>query len=193
MTLQKILETYNLNSNQSNNFLETDKNTDHSYIDYFYENAFLKYKDKNTILLEIGARTGASCFLWNQYFRNGVIYGVDITLELFLEKYKNIENIKIYEGNAYSKEIVEKLPQKFDIIIDDGSHLAEDQLLCLQIYIDKLNKNGILVIEDIQSEYTAINLLNYVNKNYQKCKVSIVDLRKVKNRHDDLLLVVENL
>jgi hypothetical protein len=96
MTLLQILKTFNLDSNESNGFSETDKNTDHSYIEHFYENAFLKYKDKNITLLEIGARTGASCFLWNQYFKNGIIYGIDITMELFLEKYKNIKNFHVY-------------------------------------------------------------------------------------------------
>ena len=73
MTLLQILKIFNLDSNESNGFLETDKNTDHSYIEHFYENAFLKYRDKNITLLEIGARTGSSCFLWNQYFKNSVI------------------------------------------------------------------------------------------------------------------------
>ena len=106
---------------------------------------------------------------------------------------ENIKNINIFEGNAYSQEIINQIPQNFDIIIDDGSHSEEDQLLCLKTYINKLNKDGILIIEDIQKESTAINLFNYVKENYNEYSVKIIDLRKNKNRYDDLLLVVENI
>jgi hypothetical protein len=190
MKLKKILKLHNLGN--YDHHMGTDKNIGHSYIDNFYEEVFLKYKDKSIIFLEIGLYTGESLFLWNRYFNNGIIYGVDINLNPFFKKYKNVKNLNIYEGNAYSEEIINKLPKNFDIIIDDGSHYEEDQLLCIKKYIDKLNKNGILIIEDICNEHVANNLFNYVKNNYPKYNVKIIDLRHIKQRADDILLVIEN-
>jgi hypothetical protein len=64
--------------------------------------------------------------------------------------------------------------------------------LCIKTYIHKLNKDGILIIEDIQKEVSAENLYNYVKENHKNYNVKIVDLRKHKNRYDDLILVIEN-
>ena len=74
-SLKEILKEYNLN--KSINKFGTDKGDFKSYIDLFYEDYFLNYKNKKINLLEIGFRNGASLYLWAKYFKKGNIIGFD--------------------------------------------------------------------------------------------------------------------
>ena len=73
MKLQEIL----INNKHWNSPIEggpgTDKNTGHSYISGFYEEAFFPYKTKHISILEIGIARGDSLLLWNEYFKNSII------------------------------------------------------------------------------------------------------------------------
>ena len=42
---------------------------------------------------------------------------------------------------------------KFDVIIDDGSHVPEHQLLTLKILWNSLKESGVYIIEDIETSY----------------------------------------
>jgi hypothetical protein len=117
----------------------TDKNTNHSYIQNFYEQEFSTFQNKNINLLEIGINKGGSLFLWSEFFKNANIYGLDITDKFLLEKYKNINRVNYIFKNAYSKQVSDELPD-FDIIIDDGPHTVETQIDCINLYLPKLKK-----------------------------------------------------
>lgn len=181
MNLNEIINQYNLNGG-------TDKNTAHSYIDHFYEKAFKYYKDKNPKLLEIGIYYGASLFLWKKYFINGSFYGIDIFNRVKPEYY--LQDVNYIIKDAYSSELINSLPN-FDIIIDDGSHDLEAQVILLKNYLSKLNKNGILVVEDIQNENNLNILIDNIPDQYIM-NYEIFDFRKIKNRSDDILLVIRN-
>lgn len=186
MTLKEILKNNPILN--TNVLIGTDKDTDHSYITHFYEKEFIKYKDLNINLLEIGTGTGGCLSLWKEYFRNGEIYGIDIRDYIQLI-YKNNDINYIFE-DAYNFKILDKLPN-FDIIIDDGPHIFELQRFVLQDYTKKLNKNGILIIEDIVNIETFESLKNTLPKEEQS-KIELIDLRPIKNRFDDILLVYRN-
>ena len=47
--------------------------------------------------------------------------------------------------------------EKFDIIIDDGSHASKDILKTLSFFYDKLSDDGIYIIEDLHSNYSEID------------------------------------
>jgi hypothetical protein len=187
MNLINILNHYNLNN--TNTLHGTDKNTGHSYIENFYEKAFEEYKDKEINLLEIGIACGASLFLWKKFFSNGNFYGLDIH-NVLKEEYK-FDGANYMMENAYDLNTLRKLPN-FDIIIDDGPHDLESQVFALQNYSDKLIKGGILVIEDIQNEDNLKILIDKIPNKY-KMNYRVFDLRKIKNRHDDIILTIKNV
>jgi hypothetical protein len=88
---------------------------------------------------------------------------------------------------------VDSLP-KFDIIIDDGPHTLESMVLCIDLYLPKLNKGGVLVIEDVQS----MDWIPVLNKTFNKIKnetdqSDIIDLRNTKGRYDDLMFVIRRI
>lgn len=190
--LTEILNKYNINGFDKNG--GTDKNTEHSYLDT-YEKLFSPYINKEINLLEIGVANGGSALLWYEYLPKSKLYLIDID-DLINENIKNIFNIdrySFYKMNAYKNTAIDKLkndvPDGFDIIIDDGSHLILDQCIFIKKYLPLLKKDGILIIEDIQS-VKDLNLIQSQVPSEFKDKIKIFDLRKNKNRYDDILFVI---
>lgn len=158
----------------------SDKGTNHSYIE-IYEKLFLKYKEKPINILEIGANRGYSLYTWKNYFINAKnIVGIEYQPNIVYKK----EGVKIiYSDINDSLNVNNQLGDMFfDIIIDDGSHKIEDQVFAYKFLINRLNKDGLYIIEDIQN---LENDLLYFNFSQPK----VYDLRKIKNRWDDVLFV----
>jgi len=186
MTLKEILDTTpNLNTDH---FIGTDKSSTHDYIDQFYENAFKKYQKYTKLsLLEIGVQAGGSLYPWRKYFTNGKVYGIDI-IDNVKDEWKVLDNVEYIIQDAYDINFIKSLPQ-YDIIIDDGPHTLESQIVFIDNYLDKLNNEGLLIIEDIQELADAQILYNRIPE-HLKSQSEIIDLRSYKNRYDDLLLVI---
>jgi len=133
---------------KTENHVGCDKESRHQYCSTFYDPCFFKFHNKRIKLLEIGIAAGSSLALWRDYFPLAEIYGVDIQ-DSVEDVHKNIKNCYIFAADAYQNVFAQGLPE-FDIIIDDGSHLVEHQIKCLDLYLPKLKNGGVLVIEDIQ-------------------------------------------
>ncbi len=176
-----------LNYNDKYEFLQY-----HSYIENFYEEHFSKYRDKKNSILEIGIDTGGSIALWHEYFSNSTIVGVDIKKERLKKEYDEERfdrAVYVYVKDAYDPIFIESL-NTFDIIIDDGPHTFESQLVTVNHYLKKLNNGGILVIEDIADIVSAKKLFDAVPNEmiYEK---EIIDLREKDKRYDSIMLVVK--
>jgi len=168
----------------------TDKNTSHSYIPT-YEKIFSRLQISAKNILEIGICDGGSIKLWNDYFPNAIIYGIDINpapkwLSMF-------DRIKTYQDNAYDIEFIQKTfidkGIKFDIIIDDGPHTTESIKFTVANYSKLLDQCGILVIEDVQKPSIMKDLVMVTPDEYLT-KINCVDLRHIKHRWDDLLYII---
>lgn len=128
----------------------TDKLTKHPYTEE-YDVLFEKWRDKPVRLLEIGAYHGASTIAWDKYFPKGDITVVDVQPRKALENIKgrvDPDRTRIIIANAYDEEFADTLGN-FDIVNDDGPHDLESMIQCIKLYFPKLNKGGVLVIEDI--------------------------------------------
>lgn len=135
----------------SKNNYQTDKNTDHNYLDK-YDKYFNKFKDQKINLLEIGIFHGGSLEMWRDYFKNGTIFGLDIDKK----KLDLGDRVKIYQGAQENINDLKKIindAKSFDLIIDDGSHMNQHQIKSFEILFPYLNHGGYYVVEDIQSSY----------------------------------------
>lgn len=201
MKLSEILKKFNLDVNFSNDGYSiggTDKNTCHSYIENFYELEFEKYKYEEIDLLEIGIETGGSLKLWKEYFINSKsIIGLDILDDKIDPKYKNIPGVTLHFCDAYNKNNSNTLG-KFDIIIDDGPHTLDSQLDFVKIYLPKLKKDGLFIIEDIQHINHFDVLIEKAKQVSEKIDndfeyvVECIDLRDKKGRWDDLIFLIRS-
>ena len=158
---------------------KTDKITHHGY-ERFYDYFLTSYRNKHCKFLEIGVDKGRSLKMWNDFFTNAKIYGVDIGVE---QDYAHPKGV-IYKGDQSKLcdlERVLKNVKECDIIIDDGSHVPEHQLLTFNYYFEKLlNYGGVYIIEDIETSYWKNNaeLYGYViNAGYEQ-ENNIVEIFK---------------
>ena len=140
----------------------------HSYSpEYFNLLKNIKYTAKNILEIGIGNKQlmesisgpdyihGASLKAWKDFFPNANIYGLDIDNSTLFQE----ERIKCFYTDQSKETELEKSineiqkdnqNQKFDLIIDDGSHY-EDHMILTFFYLHKyLNTNGIYIIEDIK-------------------------------------------
>lgn len=133
----------------------TDKSSDiHNYCEKYEK--YFKFNRYNPIkILEIGVYRGDSLLMWKHYYPKSTIIGIDIDYNCV--KYQNEDKdiwieIGSQNNHLFLNSIIKKWG-KFDLIIDDGSHINSDVIFTFKNLIDSLNKSGIYVIEDTSCSY----------------------------------------
>lgn len=139
----------------SANKFETDKGTifgsQHSFTE-FYDSFFEKYIGRKQNILEIGVYNGASLKMYDDYFNGDCeIYGIDINKNC--KKFEN-NNTHIFILDQGNRKEIEDFKSKigdvrFDVILDDGSHHSEHQMISMANLFDLLKDDGIYIIEDL--------------------------------------------
>lgn len=176
-TLNEIYEKYQSPEGHG------DKGTAHTYIDE-YERLLAPYR-KGSIVLEIGLCHGESMRMWEEYFIDSKVIGVDIETNKYLVKLINEPGHNIIIADATKEDIVDKINEKtFDVLIDDGSHRLVDQLNTFNIFKNKMKPGGIYIIEDVVDIDHVKNIFLGLHNN-----VEIIDNRHIKDRDDDVLIV----
>ena len=158
-----------------------DKDGIHTYVDT-YDKLFAPFQ-KGCSFMEIGLALGDSIDLFDEYFENSEIVGVDISVVFTPKNYKN--DVAIIEADATKANFLKTIEFKtFDIIIDDGSHMTQDQLDTFDLLKGKMNKGGIYVIEDLLALDIERHRYMRMHKN-----VEIIDMR-ANGRFDNALVVI---
>ena len=141
-------------SDKANIFKKTQK-TGHGYSN-FYEKKFHNFKNKRINILEIGSYAGASAAAFIKYFSTVNVFCFDINISNFKYKSKNIHVFGLDINNE--KQVKKNLKlifdlhkiEKFDLIIDDGSHNLSDIINGLKIFFKYLKNKGLYIIEDFK-------------------------------------------
>lgn len=173
--------------------LWSDKGSDHSYIE-LYSEILEPYRYKAKRVLEIGMLGGESLRMWEYYFGNASVHGSDISVRP-VGGMANLEPM-IAEGghnihilDATNKEQVDKefIGMRFDVIIDDASHILEHQLSIYKSFKPFLAKGSIYIIEDVDKIDEVRGLFEAIDS---EKKVTIYDRRHIKNRFDDVVVTI---
>lgn len=129
----------------------------HHYFEIYHRH-LAKFRGKNPNVLEIGVGSGGSLEMWKDYFGDGAnIFGIDNRLEC-LEVAKKIgqESINIHIGDQsdpeFWRDYILEAPT-FDVIIDDGGHLMNQQIESFKCLYYKLADNGVYLVEDTHTSY----------------------------------------
>jgi 2-polyprenyl-3-methyl-5-hydroxy-6-metoxy-1,4-benzoquinol methylase len=168
----------------------TDKDTVHSYLPLYTEH-LTHMKDTATRVLEVGIHKGGSIKMWSDFFTNAKVYGIDQSTEHLQTDLSN-PNIKCIITNAYDAEFVKSLEYgTFDMVLDDGPHSKESMIFFAREYSKLLKPGGVMIIEDIQSSDWFADILMSLPKN-MLANSTIHDLRSIKGRYDDLVIIAYN-
>lgn len=167
----------------------------HGYTPWYYER-FNHIRKKVKRFLEIGVgderypnpdkhyhEKSASLKMWRDFFPNAMIYGIDISLRGFYQD----DRIKCFLcDSTYDrgvKDLLKKIGNTFDAIIDDGSHSWVDQIKTARVFLPRVNKDVIYLIEDVsEPKYVIKGLVGY--------ETELIPFSK--RRYDDKIIVVKN-
>lgn len=139
-----------------------DKLYRHSYIP-FYTALFAKIRVQRILEIGIGYEDlmtpfvpeyvhGASLKMWREYWPNADVFACDIRPDTLV----NEGRIRSCVCDQSSKDSLGALviwtdmfSRPMDVIIDDGSHQTEHQVLTAQMLLPFVRRGGVYVIEDV--------------------------------------------
>jgi cephalosporin hydroxylase len=136
----------------------TDKfNPNHSFKGLSYCDIYEKYlkdiRETVTTFVEIGIKHGRSLKMFEEYFPNATIYGIDIDPRC---KAFETDRIKIFIGDQNDEVFLKKVKKiigKYDVLLDDGSHITSHQVKTFDILYENLKPKGYYIIEDLKNSY----------------------------------------
>jgi hypothetical protein len=137
-------------------FWSNDKRLIDKWLHYFevYDLYFNRFRGRELTILEIGVSHGGSLQMWKDYFGAQVkVYGIDIDPRC---KQLEEQNIEIFIGSQsdrdFLREVKEKIPP-VDILIDDGGHTMDQQIVTFEELFDHIKDDGIYLCEDLHTSY----------------------------------------
>jgi predicted O-methyltransferase YrrM len=134
---------------------QTDKASHHHGYLGFYERFFADLRDRKDLrLLEIGVHQGASARMWEEYFPDGRIIGVDVNPDARQHASGRIV-VELADQSDVAALVALGAHGPFDIIIDDGSHVWDHQITSFRYLYPLLKAGGYYVMEDIDTSFGA--------------------------------------
>jgi SAM-dependent methyltransferase len=128
-----------------------------SYL-YLYDELFVKYRNENIRLLEIGVQNGGSLELWSRYFKNAeLIVGCDINPACRALAYED-PRVKIVVGDVNldrTRDEIKNISSDYHVVIDDGSHRSDDIVRAFTFLFERVVPGGVYIAEDLHCSYWA--------------------------------------
>lgn len=123
-----------------------------------YHRHFCKFIGQEVRILEVGVYSGGSLEMWRHYFGpKCIVYGVDI--EEACKAYED-DSIKIHIGDqedrSFWKQFKMDVPA-IDIIVDDGGHMAHQQIVTLEEMFPHLRPGGVYLCEDVCGKFNPFH------------------------------------
>lgn len=180
----------------------TDKAYLHNFTDFYFEH-LSGYTETYTNILEIGIWDGGSLKMWEEFFKNSKIHGIDIEEK---SKYDS-ERIKTYLCSQTNTTLLNELfeDNSLDMIIDDGSHVISHQQISLKYLLSKVKSGGIYILEDLHTSVvptemyecyvdgkTTLDLIKTLKNDgkFTSNFISETDFEDIKSRIDRVELLI---
>lgn len=128
----------------------------HKWVDYFevYHRAFSRYRGRPITFVEIGVQNGGSTHMWRRYFGDQAkIIGVDIDPRC---KALEDDGFEIWIGDQADPKFWEAFCKKHpevDVILDDGGHTMQQQIVTFEALFPILRQGGTYLCEDTHTSY----------------------------------------
>ena len=140
--------------NFKNQYAQPLKQDSKKIIAHGYAKIYEKYlkdnKDGVLNIIELGSFYGNASAAFFFYFKNAKIYSADINPDMYLYSSKRLNNFftDTSSRSSIEKNIINK-NIKFDLIIEDASHMLKDQIISLFTLFRTLNSGGLFIVEEI--------------------------------------------
>jgi len=167
------------------------KSIKHSSYFAVYEKLFEKYQNKPLTFIEIGVLNGGSLFMWRDYFgKKAQIIGIDLNPEALRWKEHGFD---IFIGDQADPEFWQQIIKKYahiDVVLDDGGHTYEQQIMTTELLKPHIKNGGLIVIEDTHTSYQNgfgfkyVSFLKYVHKKMDQLHYRLKSLHKESTEKD---------
>jgi hypothetical protein len=132
--------------------------TDKSSVFHNYTRVYAKYFDAirndNIRFLEIGISRGASVKLWESYFVNAELHFIDINPNQIEYHSPAVQYHFADQANIKAmQQIANNIGGQFDIVIDDGGHIMNQQINSFKALFPYMKSQGLYIIEDLHTSY----------------------------------------
>ena len=139
----------------------TDKAHFHNFTS-IYERFLFDKRESVKKILEVGVYHGSSVQMWEHYFPNAKILGLDINSLYFNERTitdrVTLAVCDATDVNQLTSTLAQNSfePGTVDFVIEDGSHRVSDQVKTLGLAWNYVKPGGLYILEDM---HTAVPLL----------------------------------
>jgi len=128
----------------------------HSSYFQIYDRYFSPYVGKEITFVEIGVLNGGSLFMWRDFFGEGArIIGIELNPDA--KKWEK-DGFEIHIGSQSDPNFWEDFFSKtgdVDIVLDDGGHTFEQQIITAEFCVPHIKSGGLLVTEDVHTSYMS--------------------------------------
>jgi len=115
-----------------------------------YDRHLARFRGARPRLVEIGIYSGGSLEMWHDYFGSGAeVCGIDI--EPACKAYESA-GTRVFIGDQDDRTFLDAFLTEvpaFDVVIDDGGHLADQQIATFEALFPHVRPGGVFVCEDI--------------------------------------------
>jgi hypothetical protein len=156
-----------------------------------YDFLFSKYRNRRITFVEVGVLGGGSLHMWRDFFgETSRIIGIDFNPDA-----KNLEQdgFEIFIGNQADPQFWKNFKKEvgmIDVVLDDGGHTYEQQIVTMECLLENISDGGLLVIEDTHTSYMngfgfkstsfinhSKNLIDMVNNRFSLLEQNAADYR----------------
>jgi hypothetical protein len=146
----------------------------HNYVE-FYEALFSPLKNQRIRLLEIGVLEGKSMRLWEAYFPDARIFGLDIEPKTQYDT-ERVKTLVADQGNRMDlAKVTSVTGRDFDIILDDGGHRMDQQQISFGTLFPAIKSGGLYIIEDIHTSFPELYAGYGVDPDGQNSTYAMID------------------
>jgi hypothetical protein len=126
----------------------------HSSYFQVYAELLEPYRNKPITFIEVGVLNGGSLFMWREYFgAKARIIGIEFNP---LAKRWESDGFEIFIGSQsdglFWDEVFNKIGN-VDIVLDDGGHTYEQQIITAHKCVPHIKDGGLLIVEDTHTSY----------------------------------------
>jgi hypothetical protein len=148
---------------------------------------FTPLRNEKLNILEIGIDKGNSLLTWRDYFKESEIHGIDIRGDYeYLHDDRTFTHIVDQSKKEELTIFGQKYPEYFDVIIVDGSHNAEDDILTFNTLFPYLKPGGLFCIEDLNCSRDLSRWGKNANV-YDRIKAMIDELNMSNKASNDMI------
>lgn len=137
------------------------------------------YRGREVTFVEIGVLGGGSLFMWRDFLGpKARIIGVDLNPAA---KKWEAYGFEIFIGSQSDRSFWQQFCEavgEIDIVLDDGGHTYEQQIITVEELAPSIADGGILIVEDTHTSYmSGFGPKKYSFINYAKNKADAINFR----------------